>query len=53
MKIGKVQKLVPNLSDKQEYVVHVQNLKQALNNGLVLKNLQRVIKFNQKAFLKL
>ena len=53
MKIGKVQKLVPNLSDKKEYVVHVQNLKQALNNGLVLKNFQRAIKFNQKAFLKL
>ena len=53
MKIGKVQKLVANLYDKKEYVVHVQNLIQTLNNGLVLKHLQRAIKFNQEAWLKL
>ena len=38
MKIEKVQKLVANLHDKNEYVIHIRNLKQALNNVLVLKN---------------
>ena len=46
MKIKNVAKLVANLHDKTEYVIHVRNLKQALNHGLVLKTFQRVIKFN-------
>ena len=37
MKIEKVEKLVANLHDKTEYVIHIRNLKQALNHGLVLK----------------
>ena len=28
-----------NLHDKTECVIHIRNLKQALNNGLVLKNI--------------
>ena len=35
MKIEKVEKLVANLHDKTEYVIHIRNLKQALNHGLV------------------
>ena len=49
MKIKKVEKLVTNLHDKTEYVMHIRNLKQALNHGLVLKKLHRIIKFNQNA----
>ena len=49
MKIEKVEKLVANLQDKMEYVLHIRNLKQALNHRLVLKKVQRVIKFNQNA----
>ena len=52
MKIEKAEKLVANLRDKIEYVKHIRNLKQALNHGLVLKKVHRVIKFNQKAWLK-
>ena len=37
MKIEKVEKLVTKLHDKTEYVIHLRNLKQALNHGLVLK----------------
>ena len=37
MKIRKVEKLVANLYDKTEYVIHIRNLKQELNHGLVLK----------------
>ena len=53
MKIEKVEKPAANLHDKTEYVIHIRNLKQALNHGLVLKKLHRVIKFNQNAWLKL
>ena len=47
MKIEKVEKLVANLHDKTEYVIHIRNLKQALNHGIVLKKFRRVIIFNQ------
>ena len=46
MKIENAEKLVPKLSAKTEYVIHIRNLNQALNHGLVLKEVQRVIKFN-------
>ena len=52
MKIEEVEKLANNLHDKTEYVIHIRNLKQALNHGLVLKKVHRVIKFNQKSWLK-
>ena len=32
-------------------VMNIRNLKQALNDGLILKKFHRVIKFNQKAWL--
>ena len=35
MKIEKIEKLVANFHDKTEYVLHIRNLKQALNHGLV------------------
>ena len=38
MKSEKVEKLVANLHDKTEYVMHIKNLKRALSHGLVLKN---------------
>ena len=49
MKTQRVEKLVANLHDKTEYVIHIRNLKQALNHALVLK---KVIKFNQNAWLE-
>ena len=50
-KIEKVEKLVANLHDKTEYVIHIRNLKQALNHGLVLKKVHRMIKCNQNAWV--
>ena len=41
-----------NLHDKKKYVVHISILKQALNHGLKLKKVHRVIEFNQEAWLK-
>ena len=52
MKIEKLEKLVSNLHDKTKYVIHTRNLKQALKYGLVLKEIHRVTKFNQNAWLK-
>ena len=52
MKTEKVEKLIANLDDKTEYVMHVRNLRQALNHGLDLEKFHRVIKFNQNAWLK-
>ena len=52
MKINKCNKLVCNLYDKNNYVVHIRSLKQALNHGLLLKKVHRVIQFNQEAWLK-
>ena len=49
MKLDIVEKHVTNLHDKNEYVIYINNLKQALNHGSVLKKLHRAIKFNQKA----
>ena len=52
MKVEKVEKLVANLHDKTESVIHIRNLQQALNHGLVLKKVHRMIEFNQNAWLK-
>ena len=51
-KINKVDKLVTTADDKEKYVVHISALKQALNHGLKLKKVHRVITFKQKAWLK-
>ena len=52
MTTEKIQKLVANLHDKTEYVIHIRNSKQRLNHEIGLKNLNRVITFNQNAWLK-
>ena len=52
MKIEKFKKLAANKHDKTEYVIHIRNLKQALNHGLVLKKVHKVIISNQNTWLK-
>ena len=49
MKIDQCNKLVCNLSIKKKYVTHINSLKQALNHGLKLKKIHRIIEFNQEA----
>ena len=46
MKIDKGNKLVCNLHDKKDYVVPIRSLKQALNHGLILKKVHRIIRSN-------
>ena len=52
MKINKCSKLVCCLYDKNNYVVHKRALKQALNRGIILMKVHRVVQFNQEAWLK-
>ena len=52
MKINKCNKLVCNLYDKNNYVVHIRSLKQAFDHGLILNKVHKVIQFNQETSLK-
>ena len=52
LKINKVEKLVPNLYDKKNYVIHIRALDQAFKHGLILEKVHRVIEFDQGAWLK-
>ena len=52
MKIDKCKKLVCNLSNKKKYAIHINSLKQALNHGLKLKKIHRIIELNQEAWLE-
>ena len=52
IRVSGVEKLVPNLHDKKKYVIHVKALKQALDHGLVLERIHRVIQFKQSAWMK-
>ena len=54
-KIEKVKKLACTVQDKENYVNYMKTiraLKQALNQGLILKIVHRVIQFNKKSWLK-
>ena len=52
MIFDKTKKSVCNLHDKKNYVVHISVLKQALDHGLKLRKVHRVIELNQKAWLR-
>ena len=48
-KVEKDEKLICSIEKKGKYVIHIRSLKQALNHGLKLKTVHRVIQFKQKA----
>ena len=48
----KSRKLVCSIEEQEKYVIHIRALKQALNKGMNLKKVHRVMKFQQKAWLK-
>ena len=50
--VNKCKRLICNLFNKKKYVAHINTLKQALNHGLKFKKIDRVIEFNQEAWLK-
>ena len=52
MKINKCTKLVCNVPNKENYVIHISALKEALNHGLKLAKVHTIIQFDQEAWLK-
>ena len=52
MEINGVEKLVPILRDKKNYIIHNQALNQALQHGLRLDRIHREIEFDQSPWLK-
>ena len=52
IKIGGVDKLVLDLYYKKRYVIHIRELQQALDHGLVLERIHRTIEFKQSPWMK-
>ena len=52
IKIRNVVKLIPNLNNKTNYVVHYENLKLYERLGLKIINIHRGIKFQESAWLE-
>ena len=46
MKINGVEKLVPDLHHKRDYVIHTRALDQALAHGLILERIHQAIEFD-------
>ena len=50
-RVGKIEEILANLLDKEEYVIYIINFKKAFNPQLISKKVNRVIKFDPKAWL--
>jgi hypothetical protein len=50
--VSKVPKLIPNLNNKKNYVLHYRNLKLYLKLGMKLVNINSIMSFDQKPFLE-
>ena len=48
-KVEKVEKRVCSIEDKKKYVIHIRLLKQALNHGLKLKKLYRIMNLRKNS----
>ena len=49
---NKVWKLIPNLNDKEQYILHERNLELHLSLGMRLKKIHRGIKFREEAWMR-
>ena len=52
IKVCDVKKLIPNLGDKTNYILHYKNLQLYLSLGMKLTKIHRVLKFRQSDWMK-
>ena len=52
IKAGDVKKIIPNLDNQANYVVHYRNLQLYLSLGKKLTKIHRVLKFKQSGWVK-
>ena len=52
IKVGDVKKLIPNLGNKTNYVLHYRNFQLHLSLGMKLTKVHRVLKFKQSDWMK-
>ena len=52
MVINGVKKLVVDLHYKKKYIIHIKALKQAIDHGLVIERINRIIEFKQSPWMK-
>ena len=52
IKVGDVKKIIPNLDDKTNYVVHYRNLQLYLSLRMKVTKIHEVLKFKQSDWMK-
>ena len=52
IKVGDVKKLIPNLNNKTNYIVHYRNLQLYLSLGMKLAKIHKAVKFKQYDWMK-
>ena len=52
IKVGDVQKLIPNLDNISNYVLHYRNIQLYLSLGMKLTKIHKVLKFKQSDWMK-
>ena len=52
IKVGEVNKLIPNLGNKKNYVIHYRNLQLYLSLGMEVTKVHKILKFRQSDWLK-
>ena len=53
IKVGDVKKLIPNLGDKTNYVLHYRNIQLYLSLGMKLTKIHKVLKFKPSGWMKI
>ena len=48
----KYRKLITDLNDKNNYIIHYRNIYQRIQHSLILKKIHRILQFNQWNWLK-